>query len=128
MERGQSRGSVGAANRPPGSDFFLIYVRRVPGGRRRAIARIQGFSKRAPRVDLRRPAVLVDSEGNVRDVTILDVSNGGIRLDLSESLRIGEFVTVRVDRNVSFAVQIRWILGNEAGGAFLTPANHPDWT
>lgn len=70
----------------------------------------------------------MDSEGNVRDVTILDVSNGGIRLDLSESLRIGEFVTVRVDRNVSFAVQIRWILGNEAGGAFLTPANHSDWT
>jgi hypothetical protein len=47
---------------------------------------------------------------------------------VSESLRIGEFVTVRVERDVSFAAQIRWMLGNEAGGVFLTPVDPDDWT
>jgi hypothetical protein len=97
-------------------------------GRRTAIARNQGFNKRAPRVDLRRPAVLVDSEGGERCVTILDVSNGGFRLEVSESLRIGEFVTVRVERETGFAAQIRWVLGNEAGGVFLRPVDDEDWT
>ncbi len=130
METTKVRSFIPGAKKSTTSDdfeLFLIYVRSL-GGRRRAIARIQGFSKRAPRVDLRRPAVLVDSGGNVRDVTILDVSNGGIRLELSESLRIGEFVTVHVERDVSFPAQIRWTLGNEAGGVFLTPVDPDDWT
>ena len=84
--------------------------------------------KRAPRVDLRRQAILVDSRGGERDVTILDVSRSGFRLEVSEGLQIGEFVTIRVERDVSFAAQIRWALGNEAGGVFLTPVDQSDWT
>ena len=84
------------------------------------MAREHGISKRAPRVDLRRPAVLIDSDGREQEVTILDVSSGGFRLEVSEAPRIGEFVTLRVERGEEFASQIRWALGDEAGGVFLT--------
>ena len=85
------------------------------------MAREQGISKRAPRIDLRRQAVMVDSDGREHDVTILDVSSGGFRLEVSESPRIGEFVTLRVEHGEQFPSQIRWALGTEAGGVFLTP-------
>lgn len=84
------------------------------------MAREHGNSKRAPRVDLRRPAVLIDSDGRKQNVTILDVSSGGFRLEVTEAPRIGEFVSLRVERGAQFASQIRWALGNEAGGVFLT--------
>ena len=44
------------------------------------MARVPGLNKRAPRIDLRRPAVLINSDGVEFDVIILDVSNGGFRL------------------------------------------------
>lgn len=93
-----------------------------------AVAKVSGTNKRSPRVDVRCPAILVDSSGGERQVTILDLSNGGFRLEISESPRIGEFVTVRVERNAGFPAQIRWALGNEAGGVFLTPVDQSDWT
>ena len=84
------------------------------------MGRDQGISKRAPRIDLRRPAIMVDSDGREHPVTILDVSSGGFRLEVSESPRIGEFVTLRVEHGEEFPTQIRWALGTEAGGVFLT--------
>ena len=84
------------------------------------MGREHGISKRAPRIDLRRPAVMVDSDGREQDVTILDVSSGGFRLEAADSPRIGEFVALRVERGEEFQAQIRWALGNEAGGVFLT--------
>jgi len=47
---------------------------------------------------------------------------------MSEGPRIGEFVTIRDDRDVGFAAQVRWVLGNEAGGVFLEPVDRSDWT
>ena len=90
------------------------------------MARVEGFSKRAPRVDLRRPAILIDSSGGHFEVTILDVSSGGFRLEVPESPRIGEFVTLRVERGAEFPAQIRWALGEHAGGVFLTEINVGD--
>ena len=90
------------------------------------MARVEGFSKRAPRVDLRRPALLIDSDGNHFTVTILDVSSGGFRLEVADSPRIGEFVTLRVEHGVEFPAQIRWALGDQAGGVFLTQVNVED--
>lgn len=90
------------------------------------MARVEGFNKRAPRIDLRRPALLVDSDGNASTVTILDVSSGGFRLEVAESPRIGEFVTLRVERGEEFPAQIRWALGDEAGGVFLAAVNVGD--
>ena len=86
------------------------------------------FNKRSPRVDIRHPAVLVDSNGTEHAVTILDISSGGFRLEISETLRIGEFVSVRADRGTEFSAQIRWVLGDEAGGVFLTPVDYGDWS
>jgi hypothetical protein len=83
--------------------------------------------KRAPRIDLRRPAVLVDSDGSECSVVILDVSSGGFRLEVSEAPRIGEFVTLRVEHGEEFPAQIRWALGDQAGGVFLTTAGYGQW-
>ena len=92
------------------------------------MARVDGFQKRAPRIDLRRPAVLINSDGAETDAIILDVSSGGFRLEISDIPRIGEHVTLRVDRGDEYPAQIRWALGNEAGGVFLTRVNYDDWT
>jgi hypothetical protein len=58
------------------------------------------------------------------EVIILDVSSGGFRLEVSEHLRIGEHVTLRVEHCEEFPAQIRWALGDEAGGVFLAPADY----
>lgn len=84
-------------------------------------------NKRAPRIDLRRPAVLINSEGAQSNVTVLDVSSGGFRLQVSETPRIGEHVTLRDGHN-EFPAQIRWALGEEAGGVFLTPVDWTQWS
>ena len=84
--------------------------------------RVPGYANRAPRVDLRRPAVVIDSDGLESSVVILDISSGGFRLEVPATLRIGERVTLRVDQRDELPAQIRWALGNEAGGIFLTSA------
>jgi len=88
--------------------------------------RVEGFNKRAPRVDIRRAATLINSDGVESTATILDVSSGGFRLELSEPPRIGEFVSLRVERGQEFHAQIRWVLGSEAGGVFLTPVEYDE--
>ena len=90
--------------------------------------RVPGFNKRAPRIDLRRPAVLINSDGVATDVLILDVSSGGFRLEVPDAPRIGEHVTLRVERCEDFPAQIRWALGNEAGGVFLAPIDWEQWS
>jgi hypothetical protein len=70
---------------------------------------------------------MVDSDGSASDVTILDVSSGGFRLQLFESPRIGEFVTLHVGRDEHYEAQIRWALGDEAGGVFLTAVSFDEW-
>lgn len=92
------------------------------------MAREHGFNKRAPRIDLRRPAVLINSDGDAMSVTVLDISSGGFRLEVPESPRIGEMVTLRVGREAELPAQIRWALGNEAGGVFLSAVNYSDWS
>ena len=85
------------------------------------------FGKRAPRIDLTRPAVLIDSGGQESGVVILDVSSGGFRLKVAELPRIGEFVTLRVERGQLYQAQIRWALGDEAGGVFLEAVGDEIW-
>ena len=91
------------------------------------MGRDPSLNKRAPRVALSRPAVIVHEDGFESNVTILDVSSGGFRLEVTDAPRIGEFVTLRIDRGDPIEAQIRWALGNEAGGVFLTPADFAEW-
>ena len=91
------------------------------------MGRDPGINKRAPRVSMRRPAIIIHEDGFEASVTILDVSSGGFRLEVTETPRIGEFVTLRIDRGEPVEAQIRWALGNEAGGVFLTPAEFTEW-
>ena len=81
--------------------------------------RTPGISKREPRTDVRKPAVVVNSDGMEIDALILDVSSNGFRLEVDDELRIGEFVSLRVDDELVQA-HIRWVLGKEAGGTFLS--------
>lgn len=92
------------------------------------MARTPGMIKRAPRVGLRREAVLINSEGVEAPVMITDVSSGGFRLEVSEMPRIGEHVRLRVDKHDDFPAQIRWALGCEAGGVFLDPIDWEQWS
>jgi hypothetical protein len=71
---------------------------------------------------------MIDSDGVETPVIILDVSSGGFRLEVAESPKIGEFITLRVERFEDFPANIRWALGNEAGGVFLTPIEFDRWT
>jgi len=91
------------------------------------MGRAGGFRNRAPRVDVRRTAVMIDSTGGTHEIVILDISSGGFRIEVSEAPRIGEFVTLRVEHGDEFPAQIRWALGNEAGGIFLTDAGSEEW-
>lgn len=81
----------------------------------------QTFRKRAPRVDVHRPAILVDSSDVEIAVLILDISRGGFRIRSSQPLPVDELVTLRVERGAEFPAQIRWTVGRESGGAFIGP-------
>ena len=86
------------------------------------MVRTPGMSKRAPRVDVRKPAIVVNSDGMEVDVIILDVSGSGFRLQVLEKLYVGELVSLRVDDELVPA-RIKWVLGDEAGGTFLEPVD-----
>ena len=91
------------------------------------MARARGQTKRAPRIDLRRLAVLVDADGRACPVTILDVSSGGFRVETAEAPRVGDLVTLKVEHGDEYPAQIRWALGSEAGGIFLSAVDAGEW-
>jgi hypothetical protein len=65
------------------------------------------------------------SDGTEHRVTITDVSAGGFRLQTGETMPIGEHVYLRVPRYGDFPAQIRWALGEDAGGVFLQAVDLP---
>ena len=83
----------------------------VLGGARR--------KRRGRRIDVRLPAVLTDSDGVENNVTVLDISEGGIRMSGACTLKIGEVVHLRSARGDGCEAEIRWTLGDEAGGVLL---------
>lgn len=84
-----------------------------------------GYIKRAPRVDTKFPASLIDSDGGSLRVVVTDISREGCRLETDGSLKIGEKVQLEVPKYGSFPAQIRWAVGNEAGAVFLEPVFLP---
>ena len=81
------------------------------------------YIKRAPRIDYSRPAVLVDSGGVEHQVSVIDISSSGFKLQVTALPRIGDMVTLRVDKSAPVQAQIRWAVAGQAGGVFLTPVD-----
>ena len=88
--------------------------------------RIPGEISRSARVRVSHDATLVLSDGSEHQVTITDVSSGGFHLCTKQTMPIGEHVFLRVARYGDFPAQIRWALGEEAGGVFLQPVDLPE--
>jgi len=80
-----------------------------------------GERRHAPRLDLRRRAKLINSDGVECDIVLLDLSGTGVRLSIDDSLRIGELVTLKIDGAEELRARICWHLGSEAGGILVTP-------
>lgn len=78
-----------------------------------------GHIPRSSRRQTRHQAVLVREDGSENPVIITEVSEGGFRLFVFETPRIGEHVLLRAAGYGDFPAQIRWALGDHAGGAFL---------
>ena len=87
------------------------------------MGRIRGHISRRERIPVSHDATLVTAQGVEHSVKITDVSAGGFRLRSEVTLPIGEHVFLRVDRYGDFPAQIRWALGQDAGGVFLEPIN-----
>lgn len=85
-----------------------------------------GEIKRAARVDVESPGVLIDSEGVETEVTVVDLSAGGCRVITDGTPIIGEHVRLRVGRVGDYPAQVRWALGNEAGLQFTGPSEQID--
>ena len=80
-----------------------------------------GIIQRAPRVATKYDAALTDADGGKIDVIVTDISREGCRLETDGSLEVGEKIEIKVDRYGSFAAQIQWIAGKQAGVRFLDP-------
>lgn len=85
------------------------------------MVRETGYVKRAPRTGANQTATLTDSEGAEQTVMVIDISNAGFKLQVTQSPRIGGFVTLRIDGEAEVYAQIRWAIGDQAGGVFVRP-------
>lgn len=83
--------------------------------------RTPGKIKRAPRIDAKIKATVVDSDGNVVDAQVLDISREGCRLKTDAFLRIGETIQIVTEDKIIHPAQVRWALGGEAGAQFIEP-------
>ncbi len=80
-----------------------------------------GEIKRGPRVTTDLKAVLLRPNGEEIQVVITDISKDGFKLSAEAQLLIGERLDLRVPKAGDVPAQIRWALGNYAGGVFLAP-------
>ena len=78
-------------------------------------------SRREARVRLDCDAVLTENDGCTVDVTIVDVTRSGFRLQSVAELEIGSEVLLQMDRLPGVRGQICWTCGHQAGGVFLDP-------
>lgn len=77
--------------------------------------------KRPARIRVEMDATLIASDGVESPVTLLDLSSAGFRLgNVRDPLEPGDKVQLLM-RQERATGEIRWVLGEEAGGIFLTP-------
>ena len=80
-----------------------------------------GQIKRGPRVSTDLKARVLRANGEEIDVIVSDISKDGFKLSSQTLLLIGERVDLHMPKTGDVPAQIRWALGNEAGGVFLAP-------
>jgi hypothetical protein len=85
------------------------------------IAEPRDYADRPARIRLHCDAVLTEADGCRLDVTILDVSCSGFRLQSRCELERGAEVILQVAKSPPVRAVIRWTCGHEAGGVFLDP-------
>jgi len=71
-------------------------------------------------------AMLLRESGEQDEVTITDVSDGGIGLAVSKLPSVGEHIIVRQAGHADLAAQIRWAAGARAGACFEWTALNVD--
>jgi len=81
---------------------------------------VQMHEPRPPRFGIHHPSILVRADGTETPVVIINISQSGFRLKMVETPLIGERVVLRGDVG-DVPAQIRWTLGDTAGGYFLRP-------
>lgn len=78
------------------------------------------YEPRPPRFGIHHPSVLVRSDGSETPVVIVNISQSGFRMKIAETPLIGERVVLRSEVG-DVPAQIRWALGDTAGGYFIRP-------
>lgn len=76
-------------------------------------------SERSPRINVRLEGILTMSDGFETPVIVTDVSADGFRLESQEELLPDERICLQVGKGPPQNAQIKWVIGNEAGGVFL---------
>ena len=78
------------------------------------------YEPRALRLAINHPAVLVRADGAESSVTITEVSQTGFRMKAPEVPSAGERIIIR-GASGDVPAEVRWALGEVAGGMFLPP-------
>lgn len=78
------------------------------------------YEPRPPRFGIHHPSVLVRGDGSETPVVIVNISQSGFRMKIAETPLIGERVVLRSEVG-DVPAQIRWALGDTAGGYFIRP-------
>ena len=81
------------------------------------------YEPRSPRFGIHQDSTLVRADGTELPVVIVNISQSGFRLEMSETPLIGEKVMLRGEVG-DVPAQIRWALGDTAGGYFLRPRDN----
>lgn len=74
---------------------------------------------REHRVSVSFDATLIEPDGCVVPVTVLDVSGSGFRISSHSELVVGEEVRLHLPPSEPVRANICWTRGSEAGGIFL---------
>jgi hypothetical protein len=80
------------------------------------------YEPRSPRFGIHHDSTLVRADGTELPVVIVNISHSGFRLKMGETPLIGEKVLLRGEVG-DVPAQIRWALGDTAGGYFLRPSD-----
>lgn len=80
----------------------------MPASSRRASARSATLNRR----------VQVEREGAEASARCLDISDGGMRLDLAEPLNLNDELTIRLAVDLALPARVVWTNGHECGVAF----------